>query len=466
MAYRPTPKTLTNSSVDVINAIRNSASVNYRNYVPVATPDADSIREIGAIIMDYPALQNEFINSLINRIGRVIISSKTYENPWAMFKKGFLEFGESVEEIFVELAKPFQYDPAVAESELFKRVMPDVRSAFHLINYKKFYKVTIQNNDLKQAFLSWDGVTDLISKIVDSIYTAHNYDEFQVMKYMIAKHIANGRIKAVGVAPYTDPANAKGIVSTIKGISNDFEFMSTEYNIAGVHTHSEKGNQYLIVNSKFDAIMDVEVLASAFNMNKAEFMGNRVLVDGFGKLDMARLKELVGDVVEEELPDDILASLENIPCVLIDRDFFQIYDNEQMFTEDYNGQGLYWLYFYHVWKTFSISPFSNAVAFTTVAPTVESIIITAPHTDVFAGGSVNLSVEVVTNGFADGTVIWDVDEKFGTIDAGGNLRVKSDVAVGTTFTVTATSIGLDGDGATVSNSIALKVIESNPEVDG
>ena len=114
MATKPKIVTLTNSSVDILNAIRNNASVNYQNYVPVATSDAESIKKIGTIIMDFPSLQNEFLSALVNRIGRVILTSKLYENPWAMFKKGMLDFGETVEEIFVDIAKPFQYDPAVA----------------------------------------------------------------------------------------------------------------------------------------------------------------------------------------------------------------------------------------------------------------------------------------------------------------------------------------------------------------
>ena len=91
----PNRANLNATSVDILNAIRNSASANYRDYVPVANPDQDSIREIGAIIMDYPALQNEFLTALVNRIGRVIITNKSFENPWAMFKKGILEFGET-----------------------------------------------------------------------------------------------------------------------------------------------------------------------------------------------------------------------------------------------------------------------------------------------------------------------------------------------------------------------------------
>ena len=134
----PKTVTLTNSSVDVLNAIRNSATTNYRDYVPIATQSAESIREIGSVIMDYPALQNEFVSALINRIGRVLVTSRMYENPWSMFKRGMLEFGESIEEIFVNIAKPFTFDPAVAETEVFKREIPDVKSAFHVMNYQKF----------------------------------------------------------------------------------------------------------------------------------------------------------------------------------------------------------------------------------------------------------------------------------------------------------------------------------------
>ena len=73
MPVKPKIVTLTNASVDILNAIRNNASVNYRDHVPMATSDADSVREIGAVIMDYPALQNEFLSALVNRIGKVLL---------------------------------------------------------------------------------------------------------------------------------------------------------------------------------------------------------------------------------------------------------------------------------------------------------------------------------------------------------------------------------------------------------
>lgn len=436
----PKQVTLTNSSVEILNTIRDNATVNYQNYVPYATPDADSIRKIGAIIMDYPALQNEFLSALVNRIGRVMVTSKTYANPWAMFKKGFLEFGETIEEIFVNIAKPFQFDPAAAETDVFKRELPDVRSAFHIMNYQKYYKTTISNDQLRQAFLSWEGITDLIARIVDSMYTGANYDEFQTMKYMLARYILDGRMYPVTIQAVTS-ANMNSIVSGIKGISNKFEFLSDAYNPAGVKTYSVKNDQYMLVNSDFDATMDVEVLAAAFNMSKAEFLGHRVLVDSFGSLDTARLAELfANDPNYEEIDSGDLELLDSIPAVVVDRNWFMVFDNFNNFTEQYNGQGLYWNYWYHVWKTFSVSPFANAALFVPGAPGVTSVTVSPDSATISgaSGGTVQLNAAVVTTNFAPQTVVWSSNSDTVTVNASGLVTVPAGTGA-TSVTITATS---------------------------
>lgn len=453
MPSRPNATNLTATSVDILNAIRNSASSNYRDYIPPASDTLDSIREIGSIMMNYPVLQNEFLNALVNRIGRVIISSKSYTNPWAVFKRGLLEFGETVEEVFVNIAKPFEYDAEVAESEIFKREIPDVRAAFHVLNYQKFYKTTVQQEQLRQAFLSWDGITDLITKIIDSMYTAANYDEFQVMKYMVAKQIISGQLYPVSIASIT--ANtAKSATSKIKGISNNFEFMTNKYNRAGVHTHTAKEDQYLIMNADIDALIDVEVLAAAFNMSKAEFMGHRVLVDGFGELDMDRLDLLFKETESYvKFSDDELAALNEIPCVIVDKVWFMILDNMFNFTEQYNGQGLYWNYFYHVWKTFSVSPFANSAVFVPGTPSVISVTIAPTAVTASAGQTVNLSATVVTQYFAPQTLDWSVsDEDLASVDIYGTVTIKPD-ATGS-VTVTATSTYDDSKSGTCTITIA------------
>ena len=431
----PKAKTLNASSVEILNAIRNSASTNYRDFVPTAKNTAESIRSIGEIIMQYTPLQNEFLNALVNRIARVIITSKMYSNPLSMFKKGLIDFGETIEEIFVNIANPHQYDVEESENKVFAREIPDVRAAFHTLNYKKFYKQTIQNKDLNQAFLSWDGITDLISKIVNAMYTAANYDEFVTTKYMLAKAILDGRLSAITV----DANDAKGAVTKIKGVSNALTFMSNNYNAAGVQTFTDKNDQYLLVNSQFDSEIDVEVLASAFNMSKAEFMGHRILIDGFGTLDVARLNALFKDDPNYVEPSqEKLTALNEIPAVLVDKNFFMIFDNMYEFTENYNGQGLYWNYFYHTWKTFSMSPFANALVFVPAVPSVTAVTVSPTAITCKKGQSVQLSVEVVTNNYAPKTVNWSSDTDGVTVDINGHVTVAASVTA-TTATITATS---------------------------
>lgn len=448
MPNRPNISTLNATATDILNVIRANASANYQDFVPVATTDRESVREIGSIIMQYPALQNEFLNALINRIGRVIITSKMYRNPWAVFKKGILEFGENVEEIFVNIADPNNYDVNTAESNVFKRKIPDVRSAFHVLNYQKFYKATIQNKQLQQAFLSWTGISDLIARIVDSMYTGAYYDEYQTMKYMLAKAIINGYMYPVQI-PEATPANAKSIVTSVKGVSNALEFMNTKYNVSGVATHTEKSRQVVLVSTEFDSTMDVEVLASAFNMSKAEFMGRRVLMDSFDNMDVDRLVSLLDLDKDNDPVIQNLNSLRNIPAVLVDEDWFMIFDNLYEFTEQYNGEGLYWNYWYHVWKTFSYSPFANAVVFVSGQPSVTAITLSPDTASVTAGQKLLITANVTASNFASKAVIWSIESVVDSesapitdadvsIDAFGNLFV-GNLASGSVITVKATS---------------------------
>lgn len=444
MPVIPSIVKLSADSTKILNAIRNENGGYYQSIVPIADGTTANIRQIGTVIMGDQTLQNAFLNALINRIGRVILTSKLYENPWAGFKKGMLEYGETVEEIFVNIAQPHQFDPDTAESEVFKRVIPDVRSEFHPMNYQKFYKVTVQNDQLRQAFLSMQGITDLIGRIIDSLYTGANFDELITMKYLVGRFALAGNIYPVNI-PTVDATNARTIVSTIKGISNELEFLKDQYNISRVMTTSPKTDQYLIMNASFDAVIDVEVLATSFNMNKAEFMGHRVAIDSFSLStgEVARLTELFkDDPTYIAFTSTELQQLASIPCVLVDKDWFMVFDNFQNMTEQYNGQGLYWNYWYHVWKTFSVSPFSNGVLFTTTTPSITSVTNSPTSASVAKGSSLQITTSVVGTGFVNKDVVWSITgtvKPTTTINSYGLLTVGSDETA-TSITVNATSV--------------------------
>ena len=438
MPTQPRIRNLTANSVDILNAIRNGASQNYKNYVPIADASMDSIRQIGNIIMNMPTLKNEFLTALVDRIGRVTVTSKLWTNAWSMFKKGYLEYGETIEEIFVNIAQPFEYDPEKAETNIFKREIPDVRAAFHMLNYQKFYKTTVQDKDLRQAFLSWDGVSDLIARTIDSMATGANYDEFLTMKLLVAKQILDGRFIPIEI-PEVTAANAKQIITKVKSISNKLTFLNSDFNVAGVMNHAPKDNQYIIINSDFDAVMDVEVLASAFNMDKTEFTGHRILTDSFGSLDLDRLRKLFEEdpaFTEDFLPTQAeLEALDMIPAVLVDGDYFQIFDNLEQMTNDYNGEGLNWQYWLHTWKIISASPFAQRCVFVPDTPSITSVTVSPSEASILVGQYVGLTADVVTEGFAPKAVVWSTSNAdIATVSPEG---VVTGVAAGS-VTITAT----------------------------
>lgn len=362
MARKVAVSTLNASTIDILNTIRANASYEYQNSVP-EVESLNDIPRVGEILMGYPALANQFLNALVNRIALVKVKSANFNNMYSQLKKGYLEYGETVEEVFVNIAKAREFNVEKTEAREFKRTIPDVRSAFHAMNWRVQYPVTIQDQDLRTAFVSADGVQDLIARIVDAVYTANEYDEYLLFKYLMIKAIAHGQMYPVSIG---DGTNMNDAAVAFRGTSNQLQFMSTKYNISGVHTTTPREDQFIFMDSNYNAQYDVNVLASAFNMDKATFMGQLMLIDDWTTFDNDRFKEILDNSDQiEEVTDEELALMTNVKAVLVDREWFQVYDNLDKFTEQYAASGMYWNYFYNVWKTVSSSPFSNAIVFVT-----------------------------------------------------------------------------------------------------
>ena len=360
MARRIAMANLNARSIDIINTIRENASLAYQQNVPQINDDID-IPKVGEALYGYPAHANEFLNALINQIALIRIKSALFNNAYADLKKGYLEFGETVEEVFVSIAKAREFSAEKAEAREFKRTLPDVKSAFHLMNWRVQYPITVQQEDLRRAFTSADGVTDLIAQIIGSVMTAAEYDEYLLFKYLIIKGVAKGKLYPVAVDVSTDIKNAaKGF----RGTSNALTFMATKYNESGVHTTTPKGDQYIFMDAQFNADYDVDVLASAFNMDKATFSGHLKLIDDFTTFDNERFDVIraESDMIEEVTAAE-LALMNDVVAVLVDQEWFQVYDNLTLMTDKQVASGVYWNYFYNVWKTVDTSPFSNAVVF-------------------------------------------------------------------------------------------------------
>lgn len=437
----PTVKNLEANTAQILNAARADIGGAYAQDVPKALSDGTNLAAIGEVVMNNPAYPNQLYSSLANRIGMVLLTSKAYRSSLKMLKRGLMTFGEKVEEIFVAMAEPHDYSIVEAQTNVFKLETGDVYTAFHTLNYEKFYKKSISEENLRQAFLSPEGVYDLIGGLYESLYSGAEYDEFLTTKYLIAKMILGGFIKSTQI-PAVTAATVKEVATTMAEASYMFRFPSNKYNTAKVTTFSRPEDLILMTSAKFGALNNFNVLASAFNMDKAEIEARHIMIDGFDIFDLDRLDKLLDNDPEyTRFTEDQLALLGSVPAVTFDKNWFMIFDVLMTYKEIYNPEGMYWQNIYHVWKIFSVSPFTNAMMYTDQASSVTSVAVSPKTATLSKGATLQMTATVATVGFADKSVIWTVSgksETTSTISSTGLLYIAGDEA-NTELTVTATS---------------------------
>lgn len=418
----------------------------------------ESIAPIGKLIMSNDRFKNAFINT-INLIGLTVIDRNYWDDPWEGFtERGTLNYGQSVRELIVDIADVFDYNQyATSATHFLENVVPNVYNYIHEVNYQKFYKTTTSDEQMAMAFNTQGGLMDLIEKIVGSLYEGYKYDKYIVNKYMLCRRILDGTITSVEIDNYGS-LTPRQRVSFIKNISNKMTFRSPNYNPAGVRVATPFADQIMILNTDFEADLSTEVLATSFFLNEAKFKSDLALIDGFNNQDTARLTELLGSAYIP-FTDDELTALGAIPCVIIDREFFQDYNysldnamdmatNGTRATNFYNPETLKNNHWLHTWKVVSTSPFKQAVVFTKdVAPAVSAVVVSPSTASVSAGQNLQLTASVTTAGFANKAVQWSIThdgetraDKKATIDNNGLLRIPAGHVYGNgtqgTYTIT------------------------------
>lgn len=362
VAYTP----LNATSIDINNVIRAQAPLEYQQRVPKVETLKD-VPKVGEIILGYPALANQYINPLMNQVAFLNVRNAIYSNPYSDLKKGGLTYGETIEEAFVEMAKAQEFSAEKAEERELKRTLPDVRAAFHVINWDVQYPITIQFADLERAVLNESGATDLVGRVTNSISVGVNYDEFNLIKYLLIKGFNNGEIYNRQITTQAGADAIHNAAITFRQTALDMGFMNTQFNLAGVHTVTPIDDIVIFMPTEFVSAYDINVLAASFHMDRATFIGKLHVIDSFTTFDNDRFAAIrAGSTMIEEVTDAELSAMANVKAIICDKEYFQIYDNLRAtkFTEKYVAAGDYWNYFYRDVKVVSTSPFSNAIAIT------------------------------------------------------------------------------------------------------
>ena len=344
-------------AVNTLNYIRQEASNAYRDVVPKAT--IDNIKEIGNILLNdaYQPMLNEFVNNLINRIALTRIENKSFSNPLAMFKKGSVPYGTDIQLIYENpaIAEDYEYSDS-AMAKLLTITDPDTKVAYLRRNRKDLYTKTIAREGLQGAFESAEAFDDFVSAITQSLYSGNYIDEFKYTKGLIDGAYEEGKVITEVVSAVSDKATAEALVEKCRALYLKMQFPSTEYNAYSkfsadtdetkVNTWTDADRICVITTADVMAKVDVQSLASAFNMDKASFMGRVIVVDKFDN--------------------------DEIQALICDESFIQIFDNIFRFDEFYNARTMSWNEYLHAWGTFAISPFANAVCLATKLPDTDT----------------------------------------------------------------------------------------------
>jgi hypothetical protein len=341
--------------ISIVNTILANGSTEYATRVPTAT--RDNFTAVGDAITSYTATTNEFLSALVNRIALTLVRNKTLANNLAPLKKGGVPWGQDIQELFTNPATAETFDATGAT--LLARHVPDTYSLYHRLNRQDTYTVTVTKQQLQKAFLNVTEMETLINSIVNSLYSGDNFDEFILMKNLLASAVSQSKLKVVAADAVTDEATAKALLKSIKKASLAMTFpcstfntyydnLSTEKKATSkpIITKTEKADQILLIRSDVYEDVNIEYLASVFNLDKANIGAQILPIDNFGTAS------------------DGTTTADQTYAMLMDKAFIQVYDNLQEMTDFYNPKGLYWNYYWHHWETLSLSTFANAVAFT------------------------------------------------------------------------------------------------------
>lgn len=355
------PKAATNARI--FNTVASQAKklgLTFADRVPNAT-QGDMQATIDYMDSYMPAW-NDWLEVLLNGLVIDLFRVNDFQNPLGRHKiAGIQTNGSWIREFGYNLMKAHRYDKDA--TDVFTVEEPEVHTNYYLQNRKDRYDLSISEDILRQAMMeSETGVATLINNMLALPYTSAEEDEYLIMRELFAMRDRENPFYNVHIEDISNAADKQktglDIAQKIREKYLDFPFLHTEYNPEGLP--AKTNDPVLFVTPRFLANFDVNVLASAFNMDKTNFMGRVETVD--------------------RLP------LDNVPygsaALLADPDIFVCADTKVKSASIQNPKNDSVNYFLHRWGIYGMSKFVNAVLFSPRPDTGEDITVVPTVTDV------------------------------------------------------------------------------------
>lgn len=342
-------------NVTFTKALADASSQEFKDRIGDVTKE--NMHKIGDIISAYPTAKNEFVTVLTNQVAKQRFFSKAYENPYKLFKKGMLPYGKSIESIFVDIVKgkdrTRKTDGTQLATDLLSRENPVVKVEYYTENKQMQYQATISDEELKGAFRAENGLSEMTSRILQAPLNSAEYDDFLLVKHALA-HVKGAEVK-LGKTAYdklTLQQKAQSIVTAIKSYILKMSFLSNQYNGQGVMTYSKPQDLVCFVPTDLLAVMDVQLLAQAFNVSYDQINLHVLPIDYFESCTTA------DEGVSYTYGEDTATQ-----CIICDKEAIQIYETLNSSETFRNPQALYTNVWFNRWGIVASCNFVNCIKF-------------------------------------------------------------------------------------------------------
>ncbi len=342
--------TINMDNAQILNTVRQYCPQDYQNRVPAVTQG--NIESAIRAFQTYTADWDTFLGVFLQKIGLQVIRKSEFTNPFSPFKMAPMRLGSKIEEVAINLQKAHAYKNNCYD--VFNGDLPDSRVNWHSTNRHDFYSVQAPLEDvLRQAFISDYSLSQYLGALVDNLITSDQADEYLLFKELFAQYATNEGFYNVQVSDVLSAADkaaaSRALVSKMRGMYRKVKFPSSNYSPEGRNAGlvTVGGDMVLVMTADVEAVIDVESLAAAFHMEKADFLADNV-------------------VIIDEWP----RGFSGVQALLVDRDFFMVTDTlRTMQPAPINPCNLSQSYFYHVWEIISYSRFVPAICFSTASGT-------------------------------------------------------------------------------------------------
>jgi uncharacterized protein YjdB len=390
-----------------LNSAREASSAEYQANVPVVD-EATSIEVFSAPLLNVPRLFNEFADNLIQRIVYTQFFSKVYKNPLKVLEGDKLPLGYMGQELFTNPAVGRDFD-ADDFAGCLKKYEADVKVQYQGINFDKQYPITVNRQKLKQAFVSWATLESYITDQTNSLYNGYYIDEYNNTKAIVTRAYLSNAVQIQTINKPTTEALSKQFVKMARTLFLNFQTPTDKYNawskVGGygraIETFTNPEDIVLLIKNEIRSELDVDVLATAFNVDKTTLMGNILPVNDFNIYDRKTGK--------------VLFDGSKILGIIADKSWFRIKEQDLYIDDFKNANNRSINYYLNAIKLFNYSYFANAVVFATEEPTISitSLDFKAPEgiSILNVGDSEGIEITVNPNNANSPTITYKSDNK-------------------------------------------------------